>query len=259
MRKSSVIFIISVVFLISLIGTYSAMAQTTKGLVLAMTFDEKSGDKVSDSSGYGNSGKVNGKADWKAGKYDNAFHFDGATSISVPNKDPLTQLTHPMTVGCWVNPDSITAWHNIVEMDRTDAASKVGGWKLGFNATKNVVWTTYGVLDFAGVTVVDVGKWTHIAVTWDGAQATIYVNGKPEAPIAGGGVINVKDTKDVPSLDIGWRRSAAASFLIGYIDDLLIYNRLLTEKEINDLMAGVSLLAVESHNKVATTWGNLKF
>jgi hypothetical protein len=260
MRKSSVIFIISVVFFISLIGTYSAMAQATKGLVLAMAFDEKSGDKVSDSSGNGNIGVVGGKAEWKAGKYNNAFHFDGATSISVPNKGLITQLTHPMTVGCWVNPDSITGWHNIVEMDRT-AATKTNGWKLGFNATKNVVWTTYGVKDFAGVTVLDVGKWTHVAVTWDGAQAIIYVNGKPEAPIAGGGVIDVKDTKDIPSLDIGWRRSSASAFFIGYLDNLFVYNRLLTEKEISDLMTGFSsiLTAVESHDKVAATWGNLKY
>ncbi len=257
-KMKRMVITIIIAFIVSLLGTYNATAQITKGLVLAMMFDESSGDKVSDSSGYGNHGKVNGKADWKPGKFNNAFHFDGATSISVPNKDPLTQLTHPMTVGCWVNPDTITGWHNIVEMDKTDPASKVGGWKLGFNATKNVVWTTYGVKDFAGTTVVDVGKWTHVAVTWDGAQAIIYVNGKAEAPIAGGGVINVKDTSQFPSLDIGWRRSSAASFLVGYVDDLFVYNRLLTQQEINSLMAGISLLAVDKYDKSATTWGALK-
>jgi hypothetical protein len=92
-----------------------------------------------------------------------------------------------------------------------------------------------------------------------GWRVTIYINGKAEAPIVGGGVINVKDTKDVPSLDIGWRRSSAASFFLGFIDDLFIYNRLLTPKEITDLMTGLSLMAVESHDKAATTWGTLKF
>ena len=94
--------------------------------------------------------------------------------------------------------------------------------------------------------------------TWDGAQATIYVNGKAETPIAGGGVINVKDTSQFPSLDIGWRRSSASSFFIGYVDDLFVYNRLLTQKEISDLMAGMSALAVKSNDKASTTWGNLK-
>lgn len=258
MKKGNVTYVIALVFVISLMSIYPAMAQLEKGLVFAMTFDEKSGDIVRDASGYGNHGKVTGKVDWKAGKYGNAFHLDGATRIAIPNKNPLSLLTHPMTVGCWLNPDSVTGWHNIVEMDRT-AASKVGGWKVGLNATRNVVWTTYGVKDFAATSVLEVGKWTHIAVVWDGAQAIVYVNGKPDAPIAGGGVINVKDAADIPSLDIGWRRTSAASFFIGSIDDLFIYNRILTQAEVNSLMTNLSTLSVEPHSKATTTWGGLKF
>ncbi len=257
MKRNMSIYIISIVSII-LIGTCNATAQYSKGLVLAMTFDEISGDIVKDSSGNGNHGKVEGIANWRPGKYNNSFYLDGATHITVPNKDPLTQLTHPMTVGCWVNPDSITGWHNIVEMDKTDPASKVGGWKLGFNATKNVVWTTYGVKDFAGTTVINVGQWTHVTATWDGSQAIIYINGQPEAPIPGGGVINVKDVSQFPSLDIGWRRSSASSFFKGYIDDLFVYNRLLTQNEIKEIMAKMSLLAVKNHDKATTTWGMLK-
>lgn len=258
MFRNALVFTVSFILALGLILNQQTSAQITKGLVLAMMFDEISGDKVSDYSGYNNHGKVEGKANWKAGKYGNAFYFDGSTHISVPNKDPLRQLTHPMTVGCWVNPDSITGWHNIVEMDKTDPASKVGGWKLGFNATKNVVWTTYGVKDFAGTTVIEVGKWTHVAATWDGAQAVIYINGKPEAPIPGGGVIDVKDVSQFPSLDIGWRRSSGSSFLIGYLDDLFVYNRLLTQDEISQLMSGISTLAVRSEQLTTTMWGTIK-
>lgn len=253
-----IVYMIALVFVISLMVVYPAIAQLDKGLVFAMTFDQSSGNIVRDDSGYGNHGKVEGKVDWKAGKYGNAFHLDGATHISVPNKAPLTLLTHPMTVGCWVNPDAISGWHNIVEMDRT-AATKTGAWKLGLDANKHVVWTTYGVKDFAATSVVTVGQWTHVAATWDGAQAIVYYNGKPDAPIAGGGVINVKDTADIPSLDIGWRRSSAASFLTGSVDDLFIYNRVLSQAEINEVMTKLSALAVEPHGKTATTWGSLKF
>jgi len=259
MKSRSLIYIFTLVSIISLLAAYTATAQLSKGLVLAMTFDEKSGDRVSDSSGNGNHGKVNGTVSWKAGKYGNAFYLDGKTNIAVPNKGLLTQLTHPMSVGCWVNPDAISGWHNIVEMDKTDPASKVGGWKLGFNATKNVVWTTYGVKDFADTAVVDVGKWTHIVATWNGAQAIVYINGKAGTPIAGGGVINVKDVAQFPSLDIGWRRSSAASFITGSVDDLFVYNRLLAQKDVTDLMVGLSPLAVASIGKATTTWGALKF
>ena len=162
-----------------------------------------------------------------------------------------------MSVAAWVNPDALALWQNIIEMDRT-AADKINGWKFGFNVNK-VVWTTYGVLDFTGVTTINDGKWTHVAATWDGKQAIIYINGEPEAPLPGGGVINVKDTKDIPSLDLGWRRSAAASYYIGGMDEVCIFKRVLNENEIKTVMSGLgSLVAVESGGKLTIKWGDIK-
>ena len=78
-----------------------------------------------------------------------------------------------MTVMAWVNPEALSGFRNIVEMDGGNAAD---GWKLGFNGNK-VLWTHYRVQDFTGQTVVNTGGWTHIAATWDGTAAKIYVNG----------------------------------------------------------------------------------
>lgn len=143
-------------------------------------------------------------------------------------------------------------------MDRT-AADKVGGWKMGFHDSKAIVWTTYGVKDFISITPIETGKWTHVVSTWDGSKAIVYVNGKADPPIAGGGVINVKDTKDIPSLDLGWRRSSAASFYEGSIDEVCIFKRVLGENEINNLMAGVAtIVAVEPNIKLTTKWGEIK-
>ena len=48
-------------------------------------------------------------------------------------------------------------------------------------------------------------------------------------------------------------------FFEGIIDDVAIYNRALTENEIRtDMEEGVSPLAVQSTEKLATTWGNIK-
>ena len=77
-------------------------AQLPKDIVFLMTFDEGKGDKVADLSGNGNDGEIDGKADWIKGKYDMALHFDGATHVTVTNAAPLTDLTHPMSVGAWV-------------------------------------------------------------------------------------------------------------------------------------------------------------
>lgn len=243
------------VFVISSAVTH---AKPPAGLVFFFAFDEGGGDVIKDSSGFGNNGVVNGKAMWIKGKFNSAFYFDGKTNISVPNREPLTSLTHPMSVSAWVNPDVLGGWRNIIEMDRT-AADKVGGWKMGFHDSRAIVWTTYGVKDFIGITPIETGKWTHVAATWDGAQAIIYVNGEPEPPIPGGGVINVKDTKDIPSLDLGWRRSSAASYYQGGMDEVCVFNRLLKAEEVKSLMNGVaSMVAVELNDKLATKWGVIK-
>jgi len=48
-------------------------------------------------------------------------------------------------------------------------------------------------------------------------------------------------------------------FFEGIIDDVAIYNRALTEKEIRtDMGGGVLPLAVQSTEKLATTWGSIK-
>ena len=258
MRKSVGFLCIITILMIGMAFSTVSWGKAPDGLVFLVAFDERSsGDTVRDLSGFGNNGIITGKSDWINGKYKGGFHFDGKTNITVENKEPLTSLTHPMSVAAWVNPDALAGWQNIIEMDRTNA-DKTGGWKFGFNVNK-MVWTTYGVLDFTGATVINNGKWIHIAATWDGAQAIIYINGEPEAPIVGGGVINVKDTKDIPSLDLGWRRSAATSYYQGGMDEVCIFKRVLNGNEIKTVMSGLgSILAVESGGKLTTKWGDIK-
>jgi len=250
MRRRKLLCLVSVLFALSLVGSVTVNAQSSAGLVFAMTFEEGSGDQIQDLSGNGNHGTAMGSGNWGAGKYGGGFHFDGATFITVPNAEPLSSLTHPMSVGLWINPDELGGWRSIVEMDGP------AGWKIGtHNGTDAVVWTTYFVKDFVATTPVMANVWTHIAATWDGAEALIYVNGELDATIAGGGVIDVSGE---PSLDIGYRRSSAASWYAGYVDDLFIYDRVLSQDELQDVTGGLSTTAVEPGSKLSTSWGALK-
>lgn len=244
MKKLSVIILLC--FLFPIVSTWAGLPED---IVFYMPFDDGSGDEVSDLSGNGNNGTVEGNADWVAGKYDGALYFDGSTHVTVENSAPLKSLTHPMTASAWVNPDTLGGWRNIVEMDGST------GWKMGFN-NQTIVWTTYNVKDFTGQTPIETETWTHVAATWDGSEAIIYINGEPEDPIAGGGVIDVEGE---PSLDIGFRRSSNASFFEGSMDDLWISNTVKSQDEIQELMGGFAgLLAVDANDKLSTTWGKVK-
>lgn len=246
MKRRHLGCLVSVFFIFSItISVYAA-----DGLVFAMTFEEGSGDQINDLSGNGNHGEVVGNVDWGAGSNGGGFHLDGATHIVVPNAEPLSSLTHPMTVGCWINPDEVGGWRSIIEMDGA------AGWKIGTHSSGDVVvWTTYHVKDFAATTSIVAGEWTHIAATWDGAEALIYVNGELDASVAGGGVIDVSGE---PSLDIGYRRTSESSWYMGNIDDVFIYDKVLSQQELADVLDGLPTLSVEPGNKAAITWGALK-
>lgn len=247
-NRSLLYSIIMLVFALAILG--SARADLTEDLVFLMTFDDGKGDTFKDLSEFGNDGVGEGKMDWIDGKFSGGFHFDGATHIAVENAAPLQDLTHPMSVGAWVSPEALGDWHNIAEMDGP------AGWKMGFHASTAIVWTTYFVKDFVSQTPIELDTWTHVVATWDGTEAIVYVNGEPDAPIAGGGVIDVSGE---PSLDIGWRRSSGSAFFTGGMDELFIYSRVLEQDEIKDIMNGFGdVLAVEPEGKLASTWGALK-
>jgi hypothetical protein len=236
-KRKSMLFLASVL-VFGLISYGLAIGAPPEGLVFLMTFDEGQGDVVGDSSVFGNNGTVEGKADWIEGKFRGGFQFDGATHITVPNADPLDKLTHPMSVGAWVNPDILGDWRNIIEMD----AEGSGGWKMGFHDSAAIVWTTYRVQDFISQTPIETEVWTHVAATWDGAEAIVYVNGEPDSPMSGGGLV---DTTILPSLDLGYRRTTNASFFEGGMDEVFIFDRVLEQNECKRLQIALGKLLTQ--------------
>ena len=70
-----------------------------------------------------------------------------------------------------------------------------------------------------------IGKWTHVVLSYDGATAVLYINGASECTLSITDTIS--GTKD---LLIG--NFLPDSFWKGYIDDVQIYNRVLTADEV---------------------------
>ena len=182
-------FTLTLAVLVTIIAFFlcsTGFADLPEGTIFHMNFNDDQlnsggGNTVTDWANE-NDGQISGTPQWVDGQYGGALRLNGTNNrVTVPSADPLPQLSHPMTVMAWVNPEALSGFRNIVEMDGGNAAD---GWKLGFNGNK-VLWTHYRVQDFTGQTVVNTGGWTHIAATWDGTAAKIYVNGNLDsgAPI----------------------------------------------------------------------------
>ena len=75
--------------------------QVDESMVLALSFDEGTGKKASDSSMYGHDGDVQGAA-WVDGKFGKALEFDGAgTEVVVVPDNPKLLLLEGGTLMAW--------------------------------------------------------------------------------------------------------------------------------------------------------------
>ena len=215
---------------------YSNVASATTlntaptGLVAAYGFDEGSGTAVSDASGRGNTGTINGAAWTPEGRFGAALSFNGTDNVVLIPSSASLNLSAAMTLEAWVRPSANqTDWRAIVQKDvdayylyasSDDPLFPYGGGNIG------------GVDNGVGSnTAIAVGAWAHVAMTYDGAQLRIWVNGvEAAAPRAKSGAIETNTNL----LRIGGVGGAfpEGHYFQGLIDEVRIYNRALSEAEI---------------------------
>jgi hypothetical protein len=87
-------------------------------------------------------------------------------------------------------------------------------------------------IDLPSAATVTLNEWTHVAVTYDGAFARIYLNGKASGLRETSASCNVVDAGS--NVYIG-RNYFSGTFFQGALDDIRVYQRTLTATEIDQL------------------------
>ncbi len=203
----------------------------TTGLVAAFGFDEGSGTTVGDSSGNGYTGNIIGAAWTASGKFGNALSFNGTSSYvsaSIP-----TLPTGDYTWSSWVNPNQTGTFRGIM----VSRGSGLGGVELDIDAGRINVWSN-GNLGLISGTIIPVGVWTHVALTRAGSTIRLYINGSQDPNTGADGLAN--DFAGCPLLigvdnDSGCTGSLNGNF-DGLIDEIRVYNRALSQAEIQSYM-----------------------
>lgn len=187
------------------------------------------------------------------GKFSKALEFDGTNYVKVPINDIL-QLTETFTVEFWVKREDAqpATWNYMV-------AAGTLKWAVIVNADQMVyVWTRSGG-NWAQRLVTDIPlttDWTHIAMIYDvDSGVKLYFNAK-EKPAGTGGKPPVVDEID-GSVMVG-ARHPGQEFFAGIIDEVALYNRVLSLDEIKRDMEKVGGLAVTLKDNTALTWGKIK-
>jgi hypothetical protein len=213
-------------------------ADSEPGLVAHWTFDEGKGGVASDSSRNRSTAMlINGPA-WTEGKRGGALKFSGAeTQVLVPANPSLADLG-PLTLSAWIKPGTLKLGRIVAK-----ESGGRGRWMLIAGETGIAFAKDFSSQELRRETVLHLltpETWHHLAVTWDGsaqaAQIHIYVNGIEAAYAKNQDGEGKKMSDAAIPLSIGNRGDLARGFQ-GTIDDVRIYARLLSEKEIKTLAA----------------------
>ena len=208
------------------------------GLVAAYAFDEGSGTTVTDASGHGLTGTIVGATWTTSGKYGNALSFDGSSSYVDLGNPTALQLTGSMTLSAWVKAAANPADDGqiIAKSDNTS------GWQL--KTSPDTGPHTFGVgvspsstslIQRYSTTVRSLSTWYHVAGVYNATTKTldIYVNGVLDNGSLTGTVPAAQFNASV-NANIG--RRTGGFYFNGIIDEVQIYNRALTQAEIQTAM-----------------------
>jgi len=259
------LFFIFVVTGLVIFSSAIGEAALRDGTVLYLAFNEGSGNVAKDLSGNGNDGEIIDQAKWVDGKFGKALQFDGKTAYVDILSSKSLSFSKAVTVEAWVKSNVDHASYTGLIRKGNHPSDRPNFFMLqikpdgpgGADMVQLVYSHASNDNDYVdSVTSLDVGKWYHLAGVIDpaGGKMTLYFNGAPdiEKVIAG------DDLKpDDNPLYVGRGHNGAIEIFNGSIDEVIIYNKALTENEIKEDMAGINL-AVLSEGKLTTAWGSIK-
>jgi regulation of enolase protein 1 (concanavalin A-like superfamily) len=203
-------------------GTVSA------GLVAHWKLDEGSGTAASDSSGNGYVGTLLGGPTWIAGNDGGALELDG--------RDDYVDFGNPGGWPAGKSPRSMTGW------GRTDSIASGYRWMAAYGSAatgqamfiglngSTLVAGGYGGDDVTVTNVWQVGEWFHVGLTYDGTTARAYVNGREVGTAAKNWTLVLNRAH------IGRQVNDAAEFWDGAVDDVRIYDHVLTAAQMKALV-----------------------
>ncbi len=223
------------IYLVSFILVLSIAGNALADLVAHWPLDEGSGTTAVDITGNGNDGTIGGTANWAAGQIGLALDFDGSsTYIDMDNQVVLGTWSLAM----WLKPRDIpytAADQDYYAVMHTDAWGS-GAMHLHLRQNTSLLNADFNTgPDVTSTTVLQADEWYHAVVTvtdeGDGGSQ-LYLNGVLEAEAAGGGGGDY-----LGPLNFGSWNNSGRNYH-GLMDDIRIYDHVLSEGEIMSAMAG---------------------
>lgn len=196
-------------------------------------FDEGAGTEVGDSSGKGHTGRLLGKTRWTEGPIGGALELGGGVlGVQVEDAEDL-RISGDLTLALWIRRTAESGdW--VCVLGRGLVSKRNFGLWLEAH-TRKYMFQSYGAnipnasINLMGKTLIEPGRWMHLAATIEGNTVRVYCNGEPD------GEAKRSAVPWVGSAPLGIGQAIYHSALIGAVDDARIYRRALSPEEIREI------------------------
>ena len=206
------------------------IAVTDPNLVAWYRFD----GNATDISGNNLHGTEMGDPTYEAGVFGQAISLDGDGDYVDCGDPPEFDITDQIAFTYWIKVNQFdAAWNTVLSRGDDSWRSSRAGSSGTESFMEAAVGGTSGNVLY-GVTLVDDGQWHHVAASYDGTTFYLYVDGELDASQPSTGQITVSGYP----LYIGDNSDQTGRHWNGLIDDVMIFNRALSQEEIQIIMQG---------------------
>ena len=205
---------------------------TAAGLVAYYQFD----NDYQDRSGSGNQGMLKGSIPFVPAVVGNGAKFDGKSWLEVNDSSSL-DLYNSYTFSAWVYKENAGVGGYSVILEKADSSAMDNRSPYGFAHTKDgynpIVHFAHNnqLTTISSDTRTNFKEWNFLTVTWDGTNVKFYINGTLKATKAWSNPLPNSASK----LLIGCGPVGDSEYFVGILDELRIYNRALSQGEIDGL------------------------
>ena len=215
--------------------------QVSDGLVVRCEFDERAGDTVTDAHQPKMPGRVTGAPRWVEGRVGGGIEITEESYVDLGSRGQFN-AEQAFSFGAWVR---VPPRAKGAVLAKTETKEGIKGYDISVLADGRVSalfskrWPGYAIKVTTGQPVVEPGTWHHLFVTYDGSKVvqgvTLYVDGRLQNVD-----INCDSLKSEGNIAVDrpllvGRRDARSALVGGQIDDVRIYDRRLTEAEVQAL------------------------
>ena len=212
-------------------------------LVGYWNFDEGSGDTAVDWSGNGNQGTLRGEPRWVAGYDLGALELNGRNDYIDMGNNGINGVfdsgSSAFTVAGWIKPSALGpsasnhGTRNVVVARASDPSND--NFELGFSESGSmdlyIDENGDDTMKTLGNGEVTVGSWNHFAVTFDSGQVYVYLDGNRYVASFSGTAL---DQATGSPFTVG-NTTHSDIFFKGLIDEVRVYDRVLTPEEVEQV------------------------